>query len=313
MLTSLLFTLTHPLTTISWIIASYAADKYYPDGHAQLLNFTLSSSHTVTSVLVKGRRMYGEEEDWEEDGEAAQTVGFITMIVFILVPLGIWLAYTVQYKNTITNNRAPFTGGGQPQLDMLTPNTICNCSSDMHLCLHSFCCTDSRAADTFQTAGLASFWTVVVAFFMEYLAANIIDHVFFEYILAEVMAVDAQSRNGPGWIIASFIIAAYLTMLRSGYRSKFGGQPTQPMDFLCYWCCPLCSIAQDGAALDSAQQVHVECCCSLVKFGGGAQQMSPGGQPVTVGQPVVGAVVGVVQPNTAKPVMAQVVTPANTA
>jgi len=278
MLLSFLLTVTHPLTTICWVFGTWAAEAYYPNGHTQLLKLIFSSSPT-TSLVVEGRRLADEETI---DTDTIQAATIVTLIVAILIPVIIWLIFALMYKSSITDKRPTFTGGGPAQLAMLQPGKICDCWSDLHLCLHSCCCLEARAADTFQTAELAGYWAVVLAFFLEWAVAQAIGFVFNVYIYSGTR--QNSPGEGIGWIIASFLMSFYLSSRRSTYFSKFGGQSNFPVDVICYWWCQPCMFAQDGMALDKAQGVHVECCCKMVQTGQPTQAGTP---------PVVGVVTGV--------------------
>merc|ERR1711953_111306 len=150
-----------------------------------------------------------------------------------------------------------------------------------NLCLHSCCCSSVRTADTFQTAGVSGYWSVMSIFFVEWIMYELFK-IAFNIVLVPAMNVAAEQNPGstPAWICSSFLMALYWAKLRSQYRSKFGGEQKYCMDFLCYWWCFCCSVAQDANLLDKTQGVQVHCCCNLV--GGLPQQGKP-----TVGQPTV--------------------------
>jgi Cys-rich protein (TIGR01571 family) len=238
-------------------------EAYYPNAHTELLKLIFSSSET-TSLAVTERRL----KDWDdEDFDHVTNVTLVVVAVVVALMLIIWLTYAKQYKHSITDKRSPFTGGGPAELAMLKPGKICDCCFDLHLCLHSCFCFDLRAGDTFQTAALAGYWFVVVAFIIEWIMAEAIGMIFQAY----VFKTTENSGEAIGWIIASFLLSFYLSDRRAKYVSKFGGISSYPMDILCYWWCQPCMVAQDANALDKAQGVHVECCCKLVQTGQPAQ------------------------------------------
>jgi len=170
---------------------------------------------------------------------------------------------------------------------MLEPNTLCDCCSDLNLCLHSVCCTSVRTADTFQTAGVSGYWGVLFVFGIEWILYHLFTFGFNMVLIpANPATADQNPGSTPGWICSSFLVALYWAKLRSNYRSKFGGEQKYCSDFLCYWWCFCCSVAQDATLLDKTQGVQVHCCCNLV--GGLPPQGKSGvGQPtVVMGQAV---------------------------
>jgi len=159
-----------------------------------------------------------------------------------------------------------------------------SCCNDMQYFLMGCCCPQTRAADTFATVGVPSFWglvgVLVVLVFLQGVA---------QFALQEVLPGAAQ-------LVATYLIQGLAALMLAGkrkdFRAKLGGEPSLFMDFVCYWWCGCCTIIQDARQLDGAQNVTVACCCNLINLGGPAGQVGQVvGAPVVMGT-VVGSVVG---------------------
>lgn len=208
----------------------------------------------------------------------------VTYVIILAVCFSIWLIFACQYKSKVTDKRQAFTQGDQSQLQKLEPGNICGCCGDMQVCLHSCCCMDVRAADTFSTSGLASFWTVIIIIIVQLFAMEVLTVVFQFVFSSSMNSQNAQNiSQALGWCITAIPVAVWFAQKRAEFRKKFGGSGNQVgMDFVCYWCCQPCSIGADAMAMDAAQGVHVECCCNMVNLNPG-QGGTVVGMPVNVG------------------------------
>lgn len=152
-------------------------------------------------------------------------------------------------------------------------SAIYECLGDPHVCLHGFCCSATRVADTYSSASIWSFW------------ANF-------FVVTLIYGVDAWTRwradfgdkNGPQpLLIGSVVYAAFFAWRRGALRSSLGGDGCGPMDCVWLWCCPHLAAVQEARHLDDALGVHTSCCCELSTEG-----QSDISQPL-VGMPVLAA------------------------
>jgi len=222
-----------------------------------IMDYTNMDSKSVAD-LVTGRRLE------ECDDACILHITIISTVVAIAVPIIIWLVFACMYKSKVTDQRPLFQGGQPSSLAALEANGLCNCCSDIHLCLHSWCCMDDRAADTFQVAGVGAFWMVVIAFVIDWILYEVV-----AFILTAFVFPPEQAQYKPGsvfaWFITSALMGLWLASKRSELRRKFSGTPNFALDCICYWWCMPCSVAQDAMLLDHANGVRVECCCNLIK------------------------------------------------
>lgn len=248
---------------------------------------SLQSNASQPAAFAVARRMTDEGASAGEM-RMVRMFALLSLVVSIAVPITVWAIVGCMYKSGVTDKRDPFSAGSQNLIASLEPNELCLCFQNISLCLHACCCTSVRAADTFQTAGVATFWCVMCVELIHFFTFQVLTFVF-NMVMVETLGADQSQNPGssPAWFISALIFAGYWANLRTAYRSKFNGQGKCVSDFFCYCCCFPCSIGQDAFVLDAAQNVRVECCCSLIKQGavGGV------GQPAVVGQVVQGTIV----------------------
>merc|ERR1719491_785274 len=203
--------------------------------------------------------------------------GGAIVILFTILGVGLlagisclvtWIVFACRYKTQVTDQRTPFTQGDPRCLEDLAPGSVCNCWSDPGLCIHSSLCTSVRAADTFHSAGIASYWCVITIFFAEGFFSVIV-FVFSEMFKWELRDLvdnltghylEFGELNVVCMPVSTFFVGIWLAQKRAVLRQKFGdGQPQtcRVSDFLCYWWCQPCSVAMDGKAVDASQGVHV--------------------------------------------------------
>lgn len=159
---------------------------------------------------------------------------------------------------------------------------IYECLGDPHVCLHGFCCSATRVADTYASAGIWSFWG-------NFLAATLI------YGMDAWMRwkADLKDKSEPQpLLIGSIVYAIFFSWRRGALRSSLGGDGCGPMDCLWLWCCPHLAAVQEARHLDDALGVHTSCCCEMSTEG-----QSEIAQPL-VGVPVAAMHAGVLAAST---------------
>jgi len=214
---------------------------------------------------------------------ATLTASLVIIVVFGCLSCGVGLIFACQYKTKVVDRRPPLPGEAGQLAGGDFRSGPFSCFDDTPTCCHATFCGACRAGDTFQTAGLQQFWTVIGLFFLCSLVGNI--------VAKAVTSDPAQAQN-----LSSTISAVCMGGIFHGYRRQLrtrlgGNENAQPiwMDFLLYSCCLCCAIAQEARELDAAMGVKVECCCNLQSVGGPAaseMRTNPGGMPQVTGQPV---------------------------
>merc|ERR1719356_1233941 len=135
-------------------------------------------------------------------------VGLLMLVVSIAAPIAVWAIVGCMYKSGVTDKRDPFSTGSQPQnlIASLEPGELCLCFRDISLCLHACCCTSVRAADTFQTAGVATFWCVMCVELIHYFTYQVLTYVL-NMVMVETLDADQSQNPGscPAWFISALI------------------------------------------------------------------------------------------------------------
>jgi len=245
-------------------------------------------------AMLEGARLEGARRLTSGEGMAeAFMVVFIALVIFfivaVVIPLIIWIVFACTYKSKVTDLRPALPNPVPAEYSLeggkdfkYTPWQL---GAHSPTCLHSFFCLDVRAADTWQTTGVASYWCVVLIFVLEWICSQILGSA-----INQEMTRTTQEQWNVGslaWYMVSFFFAFYFANLRQKYRELFGGGPGNfAKDFLMFWCCSCCAINQDALQLDGATGAKAECCCNLIK----TQQ--PGGPVMGVPVMVKGEVVG---------------------
>lgn len=185
------------------------------------------------------------------------------------------------YKQKVTDKRQPIVDFRMPE----TPTAhgfrspLCGCFSDANTFWHTFCCFGTRAADTHNAAATEKFWTVIGLWILSMIGGSLIG-----------------GESGLGQSIAGGLMAMFMASKRAALRAKLGIAPASCFeDFMLWWCCPLCVVAQEAREVDNAAGVNVQCCCKLMR----RNSFSPAGM---VGPAVMA---GAVMPS--QPIVAQII------
>lgn len=157
------------------------------------------------------------------------------------------------YKAKVVDRRQPF-----PTLPL--PNVwyfgdfrfrLFDCFADMSTCCHAFWCMECRAADTHHAAGTVKFVTIILWFVACSLGGAIVG-----------------SSTGTGRLCTGLVTAAVMTSQRKKLREKLGIAPGDSCkDFMAWWWCSPCIVAQEAREVDLATGTKVHCCCNLQYHG----------------------------------------------
>lgn len=221
---------------------------------------TASSSNEVeASFLEPSRRLQSASNTRMArvfggggEGGGGGVVNLIIRLVFWLIWMGCSLVFAFVYKSKVVDMIPPL----QPKAmgtskDFIS--TLFQCCSNGSLCMHAWCCLPCRAGHTFQVAGVASYWVVVLVL---------------------------ELLPGCGCIFGF--------LWRQQLREKLGLQPDGCCDFVKWCCCTACAVGQEALDVDQAVGVDVACCCNLQM----TPQAAMVGQPVQVGQAPQPGVIG---------------------
>eukprot|EP00435_Cladocopium_sp_Y103_P067388 s61_g30.t1 len=109
---------------------------------------------------------------------------------------------------------------------------VFSCFEDMHICALSFCCMPYRWADTMKAAGVMSFWTGVLIFFV---VSNL-----------RMWAQDYGPILGlSAWLCSTLIFTYYRQQLRQIFSIK-NDTMDKLKDFSLWCCCCCCAAAQEA-------------------------------------------------------------------
>lgn len=188
-------------------------------------------------------------------GARMMMLGGIVLVLVCLVLAACCFAPCVfawMYKKKVSDQRQPLpalpTPGVFTQQDFRF--SLCDCFSDMSICCHTFWCPMARAADTHHAAGSDKFWNVVL------------------YWLGSSFVGACIGGDSFGKCIASVVLALIMTSRRQELRAKLGISPGENCtDFMLWWCCSPCAVAQEAREIDVATGVKVRCCCNLLSNG----------------------------------------------
>jgi len=237
----------------------------------------------------KPERSMDRASHWERDANAevppdvaAMAVGrMIGQVVDFVVRFAIEFFFAFMYKKHVVD-RKQVLNATPPQVQPEGApasgfkHGICDCFSDLDICLHTFCCWHVRVADTYHGAGVLDFWVTFLV----------------------------------GMICSPCFILCVMPCKRGEIRSKVSGGPSDCRfeDFLLVCCCTACTTCQEARAVDEVLGVRTKCCCQLTAVEDSRVPLV--GEVVSVASPQVATVTGVhpafvLQPPTIAPLHAQ--------
>lgn len=288
----LIFASTNPVMITLLLVLRYFAGEYGQDAIEVMKTLAPDTTSMMADVvpaglLETGRRLQSTEHC---DGDGDRVVGGMKcsdmVVYFVIAPavvmivagLIFWLVTACVYKGSVLSKRSAFRPVGAGGVDF-TPG-LCGCFEDCQQCMHGFCCSDVRIADTYATTGIMGYWTFVIAYLIYFTACEIIGTGL--QWMATSRGMNNANFNNIGFYILGPLAGAYMALKRGELRAKLGaGQPSFCMDCILWWWCPCCVTIQEARQLDGYTGETVHCCCSLVKTGSAAA-----GAPIVVGQVV---------------------------
>jgi len=185
------------------------------------------------------------------------------LVTLAIVALFSPFCFACVYKKTVSDRRQAV-----PQLDAAAvpaptaedfPFSLCGCFEDMDICCHAFWCNMTRAADTHHAAGTEKFLNIVLFWICCIVVGSVV--------------------GDPTGMLPGVIMAVGMTYKRRALKERLGIKAgSSCKDFLLWWCCGSCAIAQEARAIDQAAGVTVKCCCSIRRRASPANLVGP---PVT--------------------------------
>jgi len=290
----------HPLLLVLWVLLRWLPCDESDGDHVFKAPFT----EVKNSSIMLGHVDTGLYENSSKDSvlaralQAAPSAGGGTAVrvvisaiaVIIIVAIFIMVAYI--YKTNVVDQRPQFPSAVPPEWSMQSSDfrfDLCRCFDDCQVCMHGLWCEDCRDADTYNAAGVATYWSFIWIACLVLFLTNVLG-VATQVALGEAVKGSSsnhitQASNSMATLVMQFFFSMYLASLRQQLRKKLGGHGNKTaMDFLCYWCCPWCIVCQNARQIDGIQNIEVQCCCKVVKSGGlGITQQNP----VVVGQVLV--------------------------
>jgi Cys-rich protein (TIGR01571 family) len=194
-------------------------------------------------------------QQWQMNFAAAAFVIVVATLwlLTLLVACVAKVTYLCCYKSSVTDKRFPFPGVAV-HAQQLTDfhHSAFGCFGDMDACIHSCCCPMIRAADTHKAAGTSEFWSVILYWIVYFIIAC-------DPLIDKLIGTSGQ-------FYAGIIFAILMTRKRLLLKAKFGIAPVCGCtDFLLWWCCMPCAIAQEARHVDEVTGAKVSCCCSLAQ------------------------------------------------
>lgn len=241
-------------------------------------------------AMLEGARRLGGSSNTNAEVMAAIIISLVIFVIIgVVVPLIVWFVFACTYKSKVTDQRPPLPNPVPEEYSLSGgkdfKHTPWQLGAHGPTCLHSFFCLDVRAADTWQTTGVSSYWCVVLLFIFMGICTQVLGG-FINTSLSQLMEEEVNVGS-LAWYIVGFLFAFYFANLRQKYRELYGGGPgNYSKDVLMFWLCSCCTINQDALQLDGATGAKAECCCRLVN--------TPQNTGAVVGVPVIvqGQVVG---------------------
>merc|ERR1719359_1966160 len=167
----------------------------------------------------------------------AVVCGLLIVCLSCLVPL----CFACLYKQKVTDTRQTlpdFRGYATQQVPLAQSFRfpVFGCFEDCNVCLHSWFCSSVRTGDTHQAAGTEKFWNIILW-----------------WIFAGVVGAVIGGSSGGARGVAGLIMAAVMTGKRQALKQRLGIAPGSSCeDFMLWWCCTPCVIAQEAREVDHA-------------------------------------------------------------
>jgi len=205
--------------------------------------------------------------DKEYNEKYSQIVGEVclVLVIYLIIHAIVSLFWACQYKSKVTEKRGPLPDGIRQSDNGDFATNIFGCLEDCQYCLHGWVCTSCRAGDTYQAAGIDTFWHVVLFNILAILAGNCVGGFFNS--MYESMTGEKPQTN-----ISAFVEAGFMGLIfyhkRRQLREKLGGSNKHVApwkDFALWACCGCLVVMQEARELDKAMGVRVECCCRMTK------------------------------------------------
>jgi len=178
---------------------------------------------------------------------------------------------TFWYKSSITDKRDAWPIAVPPEFSLARSDWkygTFQCCDNPSYCLYGCGCPAARMGDTYSMAGIAGYWTFVIAWACMYIFAQLLN--LGALILVAVADLDPNLGLTANltYFISELFLAYWLATKRQELRQKLGDtkQGTFMMDWLCYWCCACCTAIQEGRQVDEATYTVTQCCMQLVKL-----------------------------------------------
>lgn len=153
----------------------------------------------------------------------------------VLIALAIHVTFACVYKAKVVDWIPPLTQRPvSVDEDFRQDIFECTNSGQTHLCLHSTCCYQCRAAHTWHVAGLCEYWPAL--FLLFFLGCT---------------------------KFACCIDSCVYAYFRMKLKEKLGIRRNVVMDVLYSMFCPCCAVGQEAMAVDAELGTDVQCCCQL--------------------------------------------------
>lgn len=215
----------------------------------------------VLGHIISGTSEDGKDKiDWEkicvtEDNKKPTS----NSVLGFCVNLALLCLIAFVYKKHVSDQRAPFPESMElpdevsmkdDPFNFKTAKCAIWCNGSA--CLYACCCPGARIADTLSSAGVLTFWGAIALYLSVFIVLR---------VLAMASIMDTSVHE-------TFILAIIFVPLRMSLRRKFGAPPNSYgccacyYDFLLWWWCTPCAIAQEGMEVDMVTG-EAQCCCKL--------------------------------------------------
>jgi len=253
------------------------------------------STWMAPKVIELDRRLQGGSGRFDDSGNPSNPFddlsGYLAGFIFVIFALQAvvvigQIVWACQYQQKVTQQRGALRDGIQ-QCNSMSGDFATGpfgCFDDMQYCLHASFCSPCRAGDTYQAAGISTYWNVIGLYFGASLCGTICT-VILNTIYAAVVGV---KTNLPGSNFATCLfMGLFFYQKRRTLREKLGGENSKvnaAQDFILWALCGCCMVAQEAMEVDRSMGVRVECCCKVT---GQAMHQPMVGQGIVVtGTPV---------------------------